>query len=183
MTTITEQRGTLRTWGDTSAAMWVGSGVRLLLGIVLLVAGVLKVEHLDSSVQAVNAYRILPTGLASVAGQVLPLVEILIAALLFIGVRVRLAAASGAALMLAFTIAIAQVWARGYSIDCGCFGGGGDVAPGNANYLPEIARDLGLALCGLWLVVNPWTEFALEQRPLTAVREAFGEIDEVRDTR
>jgi hypothetical protein len=65
--------------------------------------------------------------------------------------------------MLIFVIAISQAWARGLSIDCGCFGGGGKVAPGETKYLSEILRDLGLAALGIYLIRYPKTRFALEK--------------------
>ena len=45
-----------------------------------------------------------------------------------------------------FIVAIASVWYRGISIDCGCFGGGGEVDASQTQYPAEIARDLGLLL-------------------------------------
>jgi hypothetical protein len=48
------------------------------------------------------------------------------------------------------------------TIDCGCFGGGGQVAAGQTRYPQEIARDVGfLALAG-WLIARPRTSFALD---------------------
>jgi hypothetical protein len=65
--------------------------------------------------------------------------------------------------MVLFIAAIAQAWARGLSIDCGCFGGGGTVDPGETKYLSEILRDTGLALLALYLVRYPLTRFAVEK--------------------
>jgi hypothetical protein len=65
--------------------------------------------------------------------------------------------------MVLFIAAISQAWARGLSIDCGCFGGGGTVDPGETKYLSEILRDSGLALLALYLVRYPVTRFALEK--------------------
>jgi hypothetical protein len=65
--------------------------------------------------------------------------------------------------MVLFIIAIGQAWARGLSIDCGCFGGGGTIDPSQTKYLEEILRDTGLALLGLYLLRYPLTKFALEK--------------------
>ena len=46
--------------------------------------------------------------------------------------------------MIVFIAAVSSAWARGLSIDCGCFGGGGQVAAGQTKYLQEILRDVGL---------------------------------------
>jgi hypothetical protein len=57
--------------------------------------------------------------------------------------------------LLAFIAAIAQAWARGLAIDCGCFGGGGSVAPGQTAYPQEILRDVGFLVLAGWLMVRP----------------------------
>lgn len=114
---------------------------------------------------AVRAYELLPIFVANILGIVLPFVEIGIGILLILGAAIRISAISGALLMIIFIIGIAQAWARGLSIDCGCFGGGGQVEPGTANYLPEILRDLGLALLGIFLIRFPQSKFALDQTP------------------
>lgn len=145
---------------------WVGLACRLILGGVLLVAGGLKVGNLAESVEAVRAYRLLPYELTAVAGYALPLIEVAVGVLLILGLFTRFSGLVGALLLAAFVIAIASVWARGLSIDCGCFGGGGETDPAKAlaAYPGEIARDLALMACGVWLSVRPSTPFALEDR-------------------
>lgn len=142
---------------------WFGLLARLILGGVLLVAGYLKAFTPDKSMMAVRAYEILPIWLANAMGVILPWLEIGAGLLLIIGVGIRYASIFGSALMALFIIAIAQAWARGLSIDCGCFGGGGSIDPSQTKYLEEILRDTGLALLGLYLLRYPLTKFALEK--------------------
>lgn len=142
---------------------WIGLVFRLVLGSVLLVAGLLKYQHLDKSQMAVRAYELLPIALANFLGIVLPYLEIAVGILLIIGAAVRVSAIISGILMVAFSIGIAQAWARGLSIDCGCFGGGGQVAPGTANYLPELVRDAGLALMAFYLFRFPQSKFGLDR--------------------
>ena len=142
---------------------WFGLLFRLILGGVLLVAGLLKYQHLDKSQMAVRAYELLPIPLANFLGLILPFLEIAIGILLIIGAAVRVSAVISGLLMLAFSIGIAQAWARGLSIDCGCFGGGGQVEPGTANYLPELVRDAGLALMAIYLFRYPQSKFGLDR--------------------
>ena len=142
---------------------WIGLVFRLVLGGVLLAAGLLKYQHLDKSQMAVRAYELLPIALANFLGIVLPYLEIAVGILLIIGAAVRVSAIISGILMVAFSIGIAQAWARGLSIDCGCFGGGGQVAPGTANYLPELVRDAGLALMALYLFRYPQSKFGLDR--------------------
>ena len=82
--------------------------------------------------------------------------------LLVAGLFTRQVAVAATLLFVVFTLAVISAAARGLSIDCGCFGGGGQVAPGETAYGWEIVRDLGLlALCG-WLVRHPRSRFALD---------------------
>ena len=134
---------------------WVSLAARLILGIVLIVAGFSKATNLDASVRSTNAYQILPYTLAEILGNSLPFIEIAVGILLVVGLFTRVVGALGAAMMLAFIIAISSAWIRGISIDCGCFGEGGpvDAKTATAQYPWEILRDLGLMACGVWLVV------------------------------
>jgi len=142
---------------------WMSLLARLVLGGVLLVAGYLKAFSPDKSQMAVRAYEILPISVANFLGIILPWLEIGAGLLLLVGLGIRYASIFGSVLMLIFVIAISQAWARGLSIDCGCFGGGGKVAPGETKYLSEILRDLGLAAMSIYLIRYPKTRFALEK--------------------
>jgi uncharacterized membrane protein YphA (DoxX/SURF4 family) len=88
---------------------------------------------------------------------VLPWLEIGLGVALLAGVATRLVAAFSAALLLVFVAGVTQAWARGLSIDCGCFGGGGAVTPGETAYGRELLRDVGFLLLAGWLVVRPRT--------------------------
>lgn len=144
---------------------WLGLLSRLVLGGVLLTAGLLKYQHLDKSQMAVRAYEMLPIAVANFIGIVLPFAEIGLGILIILGAGTRISAALGSLLMLVFVIGISQAWARGLSIDCGCFGGGGQVEPGTANYLPELLRDAGLAALGIYLFRFPQSKFGLDKSP------------------
>ncbi len=139
----------------TRARDLVGLLARLVLGGVLLVAGGLKLGNPLGSARAVQAYDVMPFELARYVGYALPWLEVAIGALLVLGLFTRVSAVVGTLLMAAFVVGIAQAWARGLNIDCGCFGGGGAVAPEETKYGWDIARDLAFALCGVWLVVRP----------------------------
>lgn len=142
---------------------WIGLVARLILGGVLFLAGYLKVDEPDKSQMAVRAYEMLPISVANLLGLVLPFVEVAIGALLILGSLTRFMAALGGFTMVIFIIAIAQAWARGLNIDCGCFGGGGAVAPGETKYLQEILRDLGLVFLAVYLIRYPSTKFSLDK--------------------
>lgn len=141
---------------------WVTLAARLILGGVLLVAGLLKIGHLDASVQSVRLYQLLPWDLAAVFGLALPIIEIAVGLMLITGTFTRIAAIIGGLLMLAFIIGIASVWARGISIDCGCFSPGGVVDPSKTQYPLEIARDAGLLALAAWAAWKPTSPFAVD---------------------
>jgi uncharacterized membrane protein YphA (DoxX/SURF4 family) len=144
---------------------WLVTLGRLVLGGVWIVAGALKVTDLDASVRAVRAYRLLPEIVAQFVGAGLPFVEILLGILLVVGFGVRVAAVASAVLMAAFVVGIASVWARGLQIDCGCFGSGGQLAPGaKPTYGLELTRDVGLLVLALLLARWPSGRLALDNR-------------------
>lgn len=135
----------------------VGTVARLGLAAVFLVSGVLKAIDPDATYVAVRAYDVLPKlGVTLVAG-VLPWMEIVIGLLLLAGLGTRAVAVASTVLLLGFMTGVAQAWARGLSIDCGCFGGGGAVDPGRTTYGRELLRDAGFLLLAGWLVVRPRT--------------------------
>jgi len=142
---------------------WIGLLARLILGGVLFIAGYLKVGSPDKSQMAVRAYELLPISVANLFGLVLPFFEVAIGALLILGSLTRVMAALGGFTMVIFIIAISQAWARGLNIDCGCFGGGGAVEPGQTKYLQEILRDLGLAFLAGYLIRYPVTKFSVDK--------------------
>ena len=142
---------------------WLTLLARVVLGGTLFAAGALKVGNLQKSAMAVRAYELLPVSLANFIGYTLPWIEIGVGLLLILGVATKTVAVIGAINMLVFIIAIAQAWARGLSIDCGCFGGGGSVDPEDTKYLSEIIRDLGLFALGIYLYLYPKGRFALDK--------------------
>jgi uncharacterized membrane protein YphA (DoxX/SURF4 family) len=144
---------------------WIGLASRLILGGVLLAAGYLKVGKTEISQMAVRSYELLPIPIANFLGLTLPFFEVVIGLLLILGAATRVVAALGGFTMFIFIIAIAQAWARGLNIDCGCFGGGGTVDPGQTRYLQEILRDAGLVAMALFLIRYPVTKFSIDKAP------------------
>ena len=142
---------------------WIGLVARLVLGGTLITAGYLKFNELDKSQMAVRAYELLPIPLANFMGVFLPFFELAVGILLVLGAATRISALASGLLMFAFMIGISQAWARGLSIDCGCFGGGGQVAPGEADYLTPLLRDTGLTILAIYLTRFPHTKFGLDR--------------------
>lgn len=142
---------------------WLGTLARLVLGVVFVVAGATKVTDLAGSGRAVNAYQLLPFAVAKIIGAALPFVEIVLGLLLLVGLATRAIAAIVAALLAVYIFGIASVWARGLSIDCGCFSKGGQLAPGqHPSYLWDVLRDSLLLVVAVLLVAYPRTRLALD---------------------
>lgn len=139
-----------------------GTLVRLGLAAVWLISGALKVFDPAETEVAVDAYEVLPDGLVGPVATGLPLVELVLGTVLLAGAFTRQAAAASAVLLLLLMAAVTQAWARGLDIDCGCFGGGGQVAPGDTRYLQELGRDLGFLLLAAWLLVRPRTAIGMD---------------------
>jgi uncharacterized membrane protein YphA (DoxX/SURF4 family) len=142
---------------------WVGLLARLVLAGVWLAAGAAKAGDLAGSGRAVAAYRLFPVETARVIGAALPFFELALGVLLLAGIATRLAAGVAAGLLVVFIGGICSAWARGLSIDCGCFGGGGTLGAGqHPSYGPEIARDVGLLLAAAFLLAWPRTRLSVD---------------------
>jgi uncharacterized membrane protein YphA (DoxX/SURF4 family) len=141
---------------------WVGLVARLIVGVVDVAAGLAKFPDPAGNVRQVRAFDILPEAVVPTVGHALPTVEIVIGAALILGLLTRFFAVLASLFFLAFIIGIASAWARGLEINCGCFGSHGVPADPQRQYAVDIARDVGLLLCSLWLVVWPRTRFALD---------------------
>ena len=148
----------------TRALDAAGTLIRFGLAAVWLVSGWLKASDPNQTYVAVQAFDVLPPAMVGTVAAAIPFLELALGVLLVAGFATRPVGVMSAVLLLGFVAAVAQAWARGLSIDCGCFGGGGAVADGDTRYPQEIARDIGfLALAG-WLIVRPRTLFAVDGR-------------------
>ena len=141
---------------------WIGLGARLVVGGIWTWAGLLKVGDPASSVTAVRAYQLLPYDLAETVGHLLPVLELTVGAALVLGLVTRVSGGASALLQVAFIIGIASVWARGISINCGCFGDGGADPDAISRYPWEIARDVGLLLASAYLLWRPRTALSVD---------------------
>ena len=141
----------------------IGTVVRLGLSAVFFVAGIAKVIDPTQSYQAVSGYQLFPYEVNNLIAMVLPFLEIGLALLLLIGLGTRIMAVLSALLLLSYIAGVAQAWARGLTIDCGCFGGGGQVAADQTHYPEEIARDIGFLVLAGWLTFRPSTLLSLDR--------------------
>jgi uncharacterized membrane protein YphA (DoxX/SURF4 family) len=140
---------------------------RVVVGGVWVVAGALKLSDPAANVRSVRAYQLLPEAVVPTVGHALPALEIVVGGALLLGLLTRVTASVSALMLAVFVIGIASAWARGLSIECGCFGGGGSPAANAAAKYPwDIARDVGLLLLSVWLVWRPRSALSLDRRLL-----------------
>ena len=141
---------------------WIGVAARLIVGLVDLAAGISKFPDPAGNVRQVRAFDLLPEAVVPAVGHALPTVEILIGALLVLGLLTRATAVVATLFFVAFIVGIAAAWARGMEINCGCFGSHGVPADPQRQYAIDIARDVALLICSVWLVAWPHTRLALD---------------------
>jgi uncharacterized membrane protein YphA (DoxX/SURF4 family) len=143
---------------------WITLVVRVVLAAILGIAGYAKFSEAGGLQKvAVSSYRILPQSMVAPVALGLPVLEMALAAMILVGFATRTMAICVGLLFVVFIAGIISVWARGLSIDCGCFGGGGQVSKGQTHYLREIFRDLGFLVLAAWLMVFPRGKAALDR--------------------
>lgn len=146
----------------SSVFEWISTAVRLAMAGILIAAAIPKMQDTQQSIIAVRAYRLLREAVVPFVGVTLPFLELALAVFLLLGLFTRIAAIVWLVMMFGFMIGVAAAWARGLSIDCGCFGGGGDVAEGTTNYPMHMLERLGFVALGTWLLIWPRTKFSLD---------------------
>jgi uncharacterized membrane protein YphA (DoxX/SURF4 family) len=166
------------------AAPWVTTLARIAVAGILGYAGLIKLSDTGAAVRTVRAYEIFPEGLLlqMVAfGQ--PALEIGLALLLLVGLASRLTAIASVVLFVIFIAGIISVWARGLSIDCGCFGGGGQVDPSQTRYPEKIAENVGFIALALWVAIFPRSALSLDGYLLGGRSDAddSGDADDLDD--
>jgi len=151
--------------GSRRVLAWdvVGLVARLGLAAVWLLSGFEKASDPRETIVAVRSYELLPESLVSTVAAMLPYLEISLGVLLVLGFATRLAAVLSAALLLVFIGGVISAAVRGLSIDCGCFGGGGTVAPGATTYTLEILRDIGFLTLAGYLIWRPDTPLSVDR--------------------
>lgn len=167
--------------GSTPA--WLGLGARLVVGGVMIAAGLIKLPDPAASIEAVRAFELVPAPLVEPIGYLLPPLEVVVGLALVLGLMTRGAAVIASVLLVAFIIGIASAWARGLEIDCGCFGDGGADPDAASQYPWEIARDVGLLALSVLLVRWGGGRLALDSllfRP-PVVREPTPALDDLNE--
>jgi uncharacterized membrane protein YphA (DoxX/SURF4 family) len=96
--------------------------VRIALGLLLVIAGVLKAGSGEAMAETIANYRLLSAPAAQILAVTLPWIEMVAGLLLVLGLWTRAAAGLSAGMLGAFGVAVLSALLRGLDISCGCFG-------------------------------------------------------------
>lgn len=141
---------------------WLSLLVRLSMAGILIFAAIPKIQDVPQSIRAVRAYQLLPEAVVPFAGTMLPFLELALALVFILGAFTRLASFVWLAMMAAFTFGVIWAWATGLTIDCGCFGGGGEVDASETNYPLHLMERLGFIALGTFLAIWPRSRFSVD---------------------
>src|SRR5437016_2940426 len=101
----------------------IGLAARIVVGLILIVAGVAKLAAGHKTVERlVGAYELVTGRPASWVARALPVLEVAVGAWLLAGVFAAAAAGAGIVLLAVLSIAVAQALIRKKVVACGCFG-------------------------------------------------------------
>lgn len=147
---------------------WVGVAARLTAGLIWLVAGFAKAADFTQFENQVRGYDMVPATAVQWVAYGLPLLEIVLGAYMVAGLLVRPAAWFSLGLLGVLVAAQAQAWARGLTVDCGCFGSleHQQIGPGS------VLRDLLLAVPTVLVLVLGGERLSADAR-LAGVRARY----------
>ena len=101
---------------------WLLFSLRLILGVIFIVASISKIQDIAKFVSTVASYGILPDSLAHLYGYIAPWAELFIGCALILGVFVRFSAAILIPLIISFIVASSYAIVNATGGSCGCFG-------------------------------------------------------------
>ncbi|MCA9795368.1 MAG: DoxX family membrane protein [Candidatus Eremiobacteraeota bacterium] len=132
--------------------------VRILVGLLFLIAGASKVADPVAFAEAIYNYHLVPARLITLAAITLPWLEILAGACLLAGALTRSAALITGFLSLAFAVGIGSALARGLNIECGCFSGS---SPADALH---VVLNLVVMAGSFWLCARGGGDWSLDRK-------------------
>ena len=148
--------------------------LRLVVGGVLLLAGIAKLADRMTFRQAVAEYEVLPGALERPFAALVPWLETALGMLLLLGLGTAVAASLAVPLFLSFAAAISINLARGRQFDCHCFGSVESEGIG----WPALLRSASLSLAALVVAVGA-SRFGALEAPLFGSDAALPSASEV----
>jgi putative oxidoreductase len=150
-------RNSVAAFFTSGPGRWLLLAARVVVGGVFVYAAYSKL-HFDGRwhlgdyqflfALAIDSYKMLPLGLVQWMARVLPWLEIVLGALLILGVALRWVSSAVSALFVVFMIALTRATILGLEINCGCFGYG-SVKPST-----ELLHDSSFLLLALFVTAG-----------------------------
>ncbi|MCG7240638.1 MULTISPECIES: MauE/DoxX family redox-associated membrane protein [Corynebacterium] len=128
---------------------------------VWIEAGVHKLGKTLDMTQAIKGYGIFTPEWAGYLATVIGPLEVIGGVLLLLGLFLRRSSIVATIVLLLFMVGIAQAWARGLDIDCGCFGYDAQNPDRGMDYAKTLLRDAAYLFLTVWTIKRPFTKFAL----------------------
>lgn len=131
---------------------WPYLVVRVILGLMFLVAGVIKLADPQQFAIVIDAFGLVPSGVVMPIAYVMPVIEVVAGLGLMFDMRASLPTV---ALLTLFFIAVLGYGLHlGLDIDCGCYGPGDPEAEAFSGLRDALRRDLwmllGVGYCYWW---------------------------------
>ena len=136
-----QESGLRRFAGDILYGNRITTGVRLLMGAMLIFSGYFKMMDPEAFGTVISGYDIIPGVLVGWAAMIIPPLELILGLCLVAGYKVRASALIAMAMMFLFMIFMTVNLARGRNMECGCF------------ELKRLGLDIGESLSA-WLVLR-----------------------------
>lgn len=107
---------------------WLALVLRIALGGIFIYAAWAKLrDPWELYALAINSYEVLPLWAVELVARTLPWFELVIGIGLIAGIWLRLSATATSLLLIVFFGLMVRAFAKGMQINCGCFGGTGDI--------------------------------------------------------
>lgn len=151
-----------------SLLSYLGVPIRLLLGGVFIYAAIKKLLPLDINhapqafSSSITAYRLdLPEMLVRFSAFAVPWTELIVGAMLIIGLFTRAAALITAAMLALFIALGISAIVRGLEIKCGCFGDRTLFCTGGLGWC-HVIQNSGFLILAMLVVVTAWPALAID---------------------
>jgi putative oxidoreductase len=128
--------------------------LRIIIGAVFIYAAWGKLMHPADFGRAMNSYQMMPVKFIGFFAVVMPWIELISGTFLVFGILKKGSSFIILIMLFSFMAGLGQAWARGLSIDCGCF----DVTPGTEDkgtgyLLIRFFQDLAMFVAALVIYI------------------------------
>ena len=107
---------------------WLALVLRIALGGIFIYAAWVKLKDpWELYALAINSYEVLPLWAVEVVARTLPWLELAVGVGLVGGIGLRIWSSATSLLLMVFFALMVRAFAKGMQINCGCFGGTGDI--------------------------------------------------------